>query len=83
MSRHDTKLRSVRENPPLDRWRFDAITTGPEKLWGLSTIASAIGVSVDKARRLAHLDHVPIYRPDGESYFALRSELNAWLRTKR
>lgn len=70
------------QNPPLDRWRFDAITTGPEKLWGLSAIATAIGVSVDKARRLARLPDCPIYRPDGESYFALRSELNAWLKRK-
>ncbi|EPX85373.1 hypothetical protein [Salipiger mucosus] len=70
------------QNPPLDRWRFDAITTGPEKLWGLSAIATAIGVSVDKARRLARLPDCPIYRPDGQRYFALRSELNAWLKRK-
>lgn len=68
-------------NPPLDRWRFDAISTGPEKLWGLTTIAAALGVSVDKARRLAKRDDVPIYLPNGSGqYFACRSELNAWLR---
>ncbi|MGK7759431.1 DNA-binding protein [Marinovum sp. B10] len=72
----------MNNTPPLDRWRFDAITTGPEKLWGLTTIATAIGVSVDKARRLARLPDCPIYRPDGGSYFALRSELNAWLKRK-
>lgn len=71
------------QNPPLDRWRFDAIaTTTPEKLWGLNAIAAALGVSVDKARRLAGLPDCPIYRPDGAGYFALRSELNAWLRSK-
>lgn len=69
--------------PPLDTWRFDAITSGPEKIWGLTNIAAALGVGVDKARRIAQLDHSPIYQPDGESYFAVRSELNAWLRSKR
>jgi aspartate aminotransferase-like enzyme len=69
--------------PQLDPWRFDAITSGPEKLWGLTSISAAIGVSVDKTRRLARLDHVPIYRPDGKSYFALRTELNAWLKGNR
>lgn len=69
------------DHPPLDRWRFDAITAGPEKLWGLNSIARALGVSTDKVRRLAKKPNVPIYCPDG-SYFALRAELNAWLRTK-
>jgi hypothetical protein len=69
--------------PPLDPWRFDAITAGPEKIWGLTNIAAALGVGVDKARRIAELDHSPIFRPDGKTYFALRSELNAWLRSKR
>ena len=69
--------------PPLDRWRFDAIAAGPEKLWGLTAIASALGVSVDKARKLAQCDEVPIYRPPGSgSYFATRTALNAWLRQK-
>lgn len=31
-------------HPPLDRWRFDAINSGPEKLLGLTAIARAIGV---------------------------------------
>ena len=70
-------------HPKLDTWRFDAITTGPERLWGLTSIAAAMGVSVDKARRLSKMDGVPIYRPDGSSYFAFKSELNAWLREKR
>lgn len=71
------------QHPPLDPWRFDAMTANPEKLWGLPAIATALGVSVDKARRLAALPHTPIYKPDGESYFAFRSELNDWLRTTR
>lgn len=69
-------------NPPLDRWRFDAITSGPERLWGLTAIAQAIGLSVDATRRLAETQRAPIYRPDGRRYFALRSELNAWLRSR-
>ena len=71
------------QRPPLDQWRFDALTNGPEKIWGLKAIADVLGVSVDKARKLAKLEHTPIYRPDGLSYFALRSELHAWLRSKR
>jgi aspartate aminotransferase-like enzyme len=70
-------------HPPLDPWRFDAIAAGPEKLWGLPAIASALGISIDKARRIARLEHSPIYRPDGTSYFALRSELMAWAKAKR
>ena len=73
----------TRKRAQLDPWRFDAITNGPEKLWGLTSISAAIGISVDKTRRLAQMDDVPIYRPDGKSYFALKSELNTWLRTNR
>ena len=54
---------------------------GTEKIWGLGNIARALGLSVDTTRRLASRPGVPIYRPDGR-YFALRSELNAWLRQK-
>ena len=66
----------------LDPMRFDMLVSGPEKLWGLSTIARAIGRSVDTTRTLAKREDVPIYRPDGKSYFAFRSELHDWLRTK-
>lgn len=63
--------------------RFDAIVRGPEKLWGLSNIAGAIGLSVDATRRLAADQNAPIYRPNGcKRYFALRSELNSWLRSR-
>ncbi|AJE47177.1 hypothetical protein P73_2462 [Celeribacter indicus] len=75
MEKHD-------EFPPLDKWRFDDMTSKTEKLWGLPSIAKALGVSVDKARKLAQKDDVPIYRPDGATYMAFRSDLMAWLRTK-
>lgn len=70
------------EHTSLNPRRFDAILASPEKLWGLNSIAAAIGLSVDATRRLAHSGKAPIYRPDGRRYFALRSELNAWLRSK-
>jgi len=61
---------------------FDAmVSTKSAKLWGARAIARALGVSVDKVRTLAAQSDCPIYRPHG--YFAYRSELEAWLRTKR
>lgn len=71
------------EHPPLDRWRFDSIAAGPEKIWGLEAIAKVLGVSAATARRWAKLSEVPIYKPCGAgSYFALRSELLVWLKGK-
>ena len=67
--------------PPLDRWRLDGLLAGPEKIWGLNGIAIVLGVSVDTARRLSQSQKAPIYRPGGR-YFAFRSELVAWLRSK-
>ena len=67
--------------PPHGPSRLDPLSLGSEKLWGLGNIARALGLSVDTTRRLASRPGVPIYRPDGR-YFALRSELNAWLRSK-
>ena len=61
--------------------RPDSLSLGSEKIWGLGNIARALGLSVDTTRRLASRPGVPIYRPDGR-YFALGSELNAWLRSK-
>ena len=66
---------------PLTLSRSDPLSTGTVKIWGLGNIARALGLSVDTTRRLAARPGVPIYRPDGR-YFALRSELNAWLRQK-
>lgn len=71
------------ENPPLDRWRADAVLEPERKLWGLPQIAATLGVSVDTARTLAQRPEVPIFRPEGAgSYFAFRNELIAWLRRK-
>lgn len=71
------------QHPPLDRWRFDSIAAGPEKIWGLEAIAKVLGVSAATARRWAKLAEVPIYKPCGAgSYFALRSELIVWLKAK-
>lgn len=80
MSSSNTKMK---QHPPLDPWRLDGILEPERKLWGLPMIAETIGVSVSKARDLAPLPEVPIYRPAGSgSYFAFRSELMAWLRGK-
>jgi hypothetical protein len=53
----------------------------PEKLWGRPAIAQALGVSVDTVVSLARNADCPIYMPAGR-YFAYRSELERWLRTK-
>ena len=54
----------------------------PEKLWGRRAIAQALGLWVETTRRLAEKQGGrPIYRPAGR-YVALRSEINAWLRSK-
>jgi hypothetical protein len=44
---------------------FDALPSGPEKLWGLRSIARAIGLSEDTTRLLARKPGVPIYQPPG------------------
>ncbi len=72
--------------PALTPERLDALldaktpVSKPEKLWGAPSIAAALGVSVDTVREWARDPTVPIYRPKG--YFARRSELEAWLKTK-
>lgn len=73
--------RADHRHPPLDQWRFDALVGGPEKLWGLVCIAQSLGVSESTVRRWAEEPGVPIYQPSGTGrYFALRSELNQWLK---
>ena len=72
--------------PVLTAPLFDAIfgkppAPKPEKLWGRPAIAQALGVSVDMVVSLARHPGCPIYRPAGK-YFAYRSELERWLRTK-
>ncbi len=84
MRQNDNRQHDI---PPLDRWRADEVLdrrlNRREAIWGLSEIANAIGVGVDKARELAKRDDVPITRPPGSKrYFAFRSELMAWLRGK-
>lgn len=80
MSSNDNKTTPL---PPLDPWRLDGILEPDRKLWGLPMIAAFLGVNIDTARTWAKLDSVPIYRPAGSgSYFASKSELTAWLRTK-
>ena len=69
--------------PPLDRWRADEMLEPNRPVWGLTSIAKVIGLSVDKTRALAREPGVPIYQPEGCSqYFAWRSELLAWLKKK-
>lgn len=48
------------------------------KLWGIAQIASAIGISSRRAKTLAEQPGAPIYRPDGQRYFAERQELITW-----
>jgi len=53
------------------------------KLWGAAEIAQCIGVSIDHVYDLACDPRVPIYRPPGTGrYFAFKSELRAWLRSR-
>lgn len=52
-----------------------------ERLWGASEIGSFLGVSVDTVYEWALDPDVPIYKP-GSRYFAIKSELARWLRTK-
>ncbi|QEW28917.1 helix-turn-helix transcriptional regulator [Roseovarius indicus] len=84
------KIRRDTATPPglgkaqaLDPRRFDALTGGSEKIWGLASIARTLGVSESTVRRWAVAPEVPIYKPRGVgTYFAQRSELCAWLKGK-
>lgn len=49
-----------------------------DKLWGLREIGNALGISTRRVRTLAEQPGAPIYKPDGQRYFALRNELVAW-----
>jgi hypothetical protein len=75
-------IRKPIERPPLDRYRFDALLSGPEKIWGLEAIAKTLGISVSTARRMAKRADVPISKPDGSRHFALRSELLSWAKCR-
>lgn len=69
------------DHPFLDRWRVDALLEPDRPLWGLPQIARCAGVSVDTVRRWHRRTNAPIGKPGGR-YFAWRSELLAWLRTR-
>lgn len=51
-----------------------------EALWSAKAIASFLGCSVESVYRWAEMPDVPVYRRGG-NYFALKSELWAWLRS--
>ena len=55
------------------------LTLKAEALWTAKAIASFLGCTVDRVYRWADDPAVPIYKKGG-SYFALKSELWAWLR---
>ena len=70
--------------PTLTPEAFDRMARRRDRLWGLNSIARHLGVSVDKARRLARIPAVPIYRPDGSgTYFAFGAELEQWLTSRK
>jgi hypothetical protein len=66
---------------PITAPIFDALVRKPERLWGAKAIARVIGCSVDTVASLARRPETPIYQPGGR-YYALRSELERWLKTK-
>lgn len=71
------------EHPPIDRWRFDAIANGPERLWGIETIAGVLGVCGKTVKRWVADPScdVPIRKLEGR-FFALRSELVTWMQAR-
>ena len=70
--------------PQLDPRSFDAMIRRRDRLWGLNRIARYLGVSVDKARRLARIPECPIYKPDGSgTFFAFGAELEQWLTSRK
>lgn len=71
------------EQPPLDRWRADAVLEPSRPLWGMRAIADCLGVSVDTARRWAADpgSGMPVSKPMGR-WFAERAPLLAWRRLR-
>ena len=55
------------------------ITLRRDALWTAKAIADFLGCTVDRVYRWADDPAVPIYRRGG-TYFAIKSELWAWLR---
>jgi hypothetical protein len=56
-------------------------TLKQEALWGAKAIATFLGTTVDRVYRWAEDPTVPIHKRGG-TYFALKSELWAWLRSE-
>jgi hypothetical protein len=50
-------------------------------LWGAKAIANFMGRSVDTVYNLADDPKAPVYKPGGR-YYAIKSELIVWLKTK-
>lgn len=75
--------KTTTSQPPLDRWRLDAVLEPNRPLWGLSAIAACLGVSTDTARRWATdaASGLPVSKPGGR-WFAERTALLAWRRGK-
>jgi hypothetical protein len=55
--------------------------TADDHLWGAKAIAAFIGRSVDVVYELADDETAPVHKPGGR-YYAAKSELRCWLRTK-
>lgn len=59
----------------------EIISLRGDRLWGASEISAFLGVSVETVYTWAADPDVPIYKP-GSRYFAIKSELRDWLRSK-
>jgi len=79
-------MANAMKQPMITGAAFDAAFGRPaprvEKLWGRPAIARVLGVSEDTVAKWARETGVPIYQPRRGTYFALRSELETWLKTK-
>jgi hypothetical protein len=56
-------------------------TAADDHLWGAKAIGQFIGRSVDFVYELAEDDSAPVHKPGGR-YYAAKSELRCWLRSK-
>lgn len=72
---------NMNDNPPLDRWRVDAVLEPDRPLWGLPQIAQVAGVGIDTVRRWHLETDAPISKPGGR-YFTMRRALMQWLRAR-
>lgn len=65
----------------MDEIKITEANLPVERIWGLPDIAAFLDVSVDTARRWSRKPGVPIFRAGGR-YYAFRSELWRWHRSK-